>query len=96
MPCHEKPVAYDHATGLLSSGGDFFRLHIFSRRRRERLLDLAQLLALVGQLVGEGELSTLPRLVGRQPAPVFLQPLAIALPLLLEPVERMFEPGDGS
>lgn len=55
-------------------------------------LDLPQLLALLRQLVGEGESATLPRPVRGQPPLIFFQPMTVPFSLLIEPIERMFQP----
>ena len=52
--------------------------------------------ALGGELTGKGEFPFPVRLVLNEPAACLGKALAIALPLDLELIERMFEAGDGA
>lgn len=80
---------------LVDTGRYGSKSDVLPGRCRKRILDLTQLLALLNQFAGEGERTTLPRLIGNQPALVFRQPRAITFPLFLESGECMLEAGDG-
>jgi hypothetical protein len=57
-------------------------------------LHLRELPALLGKLVGEGEVAAVAGLVRRKPPASVRQAPAVVLPLALEVVERVLKPGD--
>lgn len=74
--------------------GSLIHLGVFPHRSSQSFPDLGQLPALFGQFNSKTELAALPRPVGSEPALVFFQSPAIALPLTFEVSKRMLEARD--
>lgn len=66
------------------------------RRGGERVVDIAELSALLGKFVGKGESAAFTRAICSKPPTRFLQMTTSAFPFLVEPAERMLEPGNGT